>query len=114
MSKTDLLLFKMYEERTFLYLASLTIWIICLVAFYLIWSYLSKKPLGMQTLFDQMVKDLLIASVMSMLGHSLVNIDYNGLNATLATAILVNNYFWGLGLFLQFFTTMAIRYLREY
>ena len=37
-----------------------------------VWKYLNKKPLGMQTLFDLMIQDLIIANFMKTICSQLV------------------------------------------
>ena len=47
----------MKSEKVFLYTLLVIIGVVGLIVAYLILKYLNQKPLGMQTIFDPMIKD---------------------------------------------------------
>ena len=49
----------MLKEEIFLHSLRILVAIIFFVISYLVWKYFNKKALGMQTILDQMVKDLI-------------------------------------------------------
>ena len=49
--------FKMQSEKIFLFSIKAMVCMTAFLIFYLVWKYLNNKPLGMQTTFDQMIKD---------------------------------------------------------
>lgn len=75
-------------------------------------DYLSQKPLGMQTVFDVMVKDLLWTLIIIDINSDALNIDWGLVwNENFAFCALVCQHFMGLILFNQLFSTFLIRYL---
>lgn len=81
--------------------------------FNLIWTYLSKKPLGMQTCFDQMIKDLLVTSTACTLTSSLVTLGWGPFDLwpELAVAYIYAQTFVGIAMFTQMMMTVLVRYL---
>ena len=125
----------MYEERILLYCTLGLEWLIILAIFRLIWSYLNHKPLGksrtdvknkhkncttfdieigMQTLFDQMTKDLILASLGSAITASLSNSKYWSMNYFVAIAIIWAQYFAGILFLGQLLSTFVTRYIIIY
>ena len=57
----------MYHEIFFWIVFKGIFGIVSGIMLYLIWKYLSKKPLGMETLFDLLIKDLILTLAMSLI-----------------------------------------------
>ena len=78
-----------------------------------IWVYLSKKPLGMQTIFDVMIKDLLLINLSVAVPTSLVNVEplNEPWRPETAIVILLTTHTCGVALIMQAFTTVLVRYL---
>ena len=49
----------MLNEEIFLHVLRSVIAILFFIISYFVFEYFNKKPLGMQTIFDQMIKDLI-------------------------------------------------------
>ena len=52
----------MFGEKEFLNIVRLILFMFSSLLFYSVWKYLDQKPLGYQTVFDSMIKDLIIAT----------------------------------------------------
>ena len=103
-------------------------WLVALICYKIIWSYLNKKPLGknfknsqipsllkmsflgMQTLFDEMIKDYILAALCAYLGVTLSNLKYWTMMSEVALAIIWFQYFSAVIFFGQIFFTFVIRY----
>ena len=81
--------------------------------FNLIWSYLSKKPLGMQTFFDQMIKDLLVTCTLCTWTSSLTTLGWGpfSLWPDLALVYMVVQLLSGTAMFTQMMMVVLVRYL---
>ena len=79
----------------------------------LIWTYLNKNALGMQTILDQMVKDIIIIHGMTFISTNLalMKIVENPYNHYVALTIMIFHCFFALAIFWQIFVTVVIRYL---
>ena len=78
-----------------------------------IWMYLSKKPLGMQTVFDDMIKDLIILRILLVISSASINLDL-GLrpwNPTMAFMAVLFQHAIAFALIMQVFATVLIRHL---
>lgn len=87
--------------------------VITLLLFAIIWRYLGKKALGMQTPLDTLIKDLLIISYLASIFASLNSLKW-GLPAAypkLGVIQLRCQLFTGLALYLQILATVFVRYL---
>ena len=104
-------------------------WLVALICYKIIWSYLNKKPLGkkifkkeanifsekisflgMQTLFDEIIKDYILAAICAFLGATLSNLKYWLMTSEVALAIIWFQYFSAVVFFGQIFFTFVIRY----
>ena len=101
----------MLAEELFLHIVRTILIIGAAIKGCLIWNYLSKKPLGMQTIFDQMIKDLI-----RLLGIAFITQISSTLKATdkpynhyIALAIGISRYFTALSVLWQIFVTVVIR-----
>ena len=75
-----------------------------------VWKYLKKKPLGMQTLFDLMIQDLIIATFMKTLCSQLVLFKFGQeYPHYLAFVLVYFDYISVWAFFLQVFVTVLIR-----
>lgn len=63
-------------ENIIYYIVLSLVGFILLLNFSLIWYYISKKPLGKQTMYDKIIKDLLVTSGLFFVGVSLPNLDF--------------------------------------
>ena len=84
---------------------------ISFLMFYIIWSYLRKKALAMQTLRDEMIKELIISLIPLTLSTDLLNIDIGPISKEFAlfltyTRVALAQYF-----FMQVLIVTLIRYL---
>ena len=84
---------------------------ISFLMFYIIWSYLRKKLLAMQTLRDEMIKELIISLIPLTLSTDLLNIDIGPISKEFAlfltyTRVALAQYF-----FMQVLIVTLIRYL---
>ena len=95
----------------FAFVGVVLIFLVALGSMSIIWCYLTRKPLGMQTLFDRMIKDLILTSVAMMLigtFHSLRGIPWDPL---IAKIVIVANFWATFVNCNQVFNTILIRYL---
>ena len=75
-----------------------------------VWKYLNKKPLGMQTLFDLMIQDLIIATFMKTICSQLVLFKFvQEYPYYLAFVLVYFDYISVWVFFLQIFVTVLIR-----
>ena len=75
-----------------------------------VWKYLNKKPLGMQTLFDLMIQDLIIATFMKTICSQLVLFKFvQEYPYYLAFVLVYLDYISAWVFFLQIFVTVLIR-----
>ena len=75
-----------------------------------IWKYLDKKALGMQTLFDLMVKDLIVSTACFVLSSQLVLLKLvEKYNYYLAFVFVYFDYGSVWAFFLQIFVTVFLR-----
>lgn len=81
--------------------------------FNLIWTYLSKKPLGMQTYFDQVIKDLLVTSILCTWTSSLTTLGWGPFDLwpDLALVYMYVQLFTGMAMFTQMMMAVLVRYL---
>ena len=64
------------NEKIMYYLLLALEWLVFMLCFFAIRYYISKKPLGMQTSYDKIIKDLLVTSGLFFVGVSLPNLDF--------------------------------------
>ena len=69
---------------------------------------------GMQTLFDQMTKDLILASLSAAITASLSNAKYWSMNYYVGIAIIWAQYFASILFFGQLLSTVFTRYIIIY
>ena len=103
----------MQTEEIILYFLRFFLGSATVIKAYLIWNYLNKKALGMQTILDQMVKDIIIINGMTFISSSLtmIKIVKTPYNHYVAITLLMFRYFFVLAVFWQIFVTVVIRYL---
>ena len=91
--------------------------VIAYVLFYLIWSYLNKKALGMQTLYDIMIKDVMKSYMVSQaIVFLAVNVFGNlaPLPHWIAFSVAVLTYLSGFCFFLVILSSFLVRYALIY
>ena len=75
-----------------------------------VWKYLDKKALGMQTLFDLMIKDLIVSTACFVLSSQLVLLKFvEKYNYYLAYILVYFDYGSVWAFFLQIFITVLLR-----
>ena len=86
---------------------------IAIFIFYLYWKYLENKPLGMQTVLDQLVKDFMLLNTFAFFTSSLVYIKFqdNYSHEVAMTIIRINYATGGVAILLLLMATIIIRYL---
>ena len=105
---TSITMFLKYLLRGILLLASLAMTFL----YSILWKYLIKKPLGMQTPFDQTIKDLLLSSYVCANISSLVNLGFFvALPESLALFLVLLEIFMAISMFTQLLSTVLIRYM---
>ena len=129
----------MVSERSFLYGLLCLQWIVTPSIFWIIWSYLTSKPLGklvlprylketstsksnnifqfnlgMQTLFDQMIKDLILCSSIACLSSTLTNLEYQHMSSNVAIFFIYFQRFGAIIFFSQILSTFIIKYMCIY
>ena len=83
-----------------------------LTMFKIVFKYLNKKALGMQTILDHTIKDFIRISIMNLVTSWFVLVKFGITYAKpLAYGIVATNYFSVTAYFWQIFVTLAIRYL---
>ena len=104
---------KMQAEEFILHFLRLFFSITSLIMAYLIWNYLNKKALGMQTILDQMIKDITVILSMNIISGSfvLIKISEKPYDHYIALAICMSRNFFVLAMGWQIFVTGIIRYL---
>ena len=91
--------------------------VIAYVLFYLIWSYLNKKALGMQTLYDIMIKDVMKSFLVS---QAIVFLAVNVLGNLaplphwIAFSVAVLSYLSGFCFFLVILSSFLVRFALIY
>ena len=84
-----------------------------LVSGYMVKKYISRKALGMQTVFDQVIQDTINVIVLETLATWLVVVKFEGAyNEYLAQTLVIIRHFTIIALMLQFFVIVMIRYVR--
>lgn len=62
-------------EAVIFYILLAIVWLILIISFSIIWFYISKKPLGMQTMYDKITKDMLTVSLVAYVGAALPTLN---------------------------------------
>ena len=129
----------MVSERSFLYGLLCLQWIVTPSIFWIIWSYLTSKPLGsyftykylkdsfssksnnifqfnlgMQTLFDQMIKNLILCSSIACLSSTLTNLEYQHMSSNIAIFFIYLQRFGAIIFFTQILSTFIVKYMCIY
>ena len=84
---------------------------ISFLMFYIIWSYLRKKALAMQTLRDEMIKELIISLVPLTLSSDLLYIDICPISKEFALFLIYTRVALAQYFFMQVLIVTLIRYL---
>ena len=104
----------MNSEKVFLYTLLVIIGVVGMLIAYLILKYLNQKPFGMQTIFDQMIKDQIFLSIINSVVRFLMIfvIEYmNPINKTIALLINILNFMLLSAKIWQFSIILLIRHL---
>ena len=84
---------------------------ISFLMFYIIWSYLRKKALAMQTLRDEMIKELIISLIPLTLSTDLLYIDICPISKEFALFLIYTRVALAQYFFMQVLIVTLIRYL---
>ena len=104
----------MLTEEIFLQSVRIILLIATLTKLYLIWKYLTKKPLGMQTILDQVIKDFIKIFIMTIIPTFFATMKFEEPYAKpTAIFIVMIFYFTRLIFVWQFFIAAVIRYVLE-
>ena len=102
----------MQAEEIILHCVRVILLIGSLTKVYLIWNYLNKKPLGMQTILDQVIKDFIRLGIIGLIPSSLATFKFEQPYAIYtARAILIFFKFGTFCFIWQLCVTAIIRYL---
>ena len=104
----------MSSEWVFLYILNAILSIVGAFVGYLILKYLNQKALGMQTIYDQMIKDQIYLSIINSAVRFLmiIVIEYmNPINKTIALLINLLNFMLLSAKIWQFSIILLIRHL---
>ena len=100
----------MLKEEIFLHSLRILVAIIFFVISYLVWKYFNKKALGMQTILDQMVKDLIRFHILVFCFSWLVYVKFQETyNHYLALFAVMTAHFVTFVCFWQILVTTIIR-----
>ena len=100
----------MLKEEIFLHSLRILVAIIFFVISYLVWKYLNKKALGMQTILDQMVKDLIRFHILVFFFSWLLYLKFqDAYRHSLALFAVMTAYFVTFVCFWQILVTTIIR-----
>ena len=105
---------KMSSETVLLYILLAIFGIVGMILAHLILKYLNQKPLGMQTIFDQMIKDQIYLSITNSAVRivMIIVIEYmNPINRIIALLINLLNFMLLSGKIWQFSIILLIRHL---
>ena len=78
------------------------------------WHILLSHALGMQTIFDQMIKDLISSSSIACLGSTLTNLKHVHMNSEVAIFLIYFQRFGAIIFFCQILSTFTIKYMCIY
>ena len=100
----------MLLEEIFLHSLRIIVVITFFVISYLVWKYLNKKALGMQTILDQMVKDLIRFHILVFFFSWLVYVKFQETYSHyVALSAVMTTYFVTFVCFWQILVTTIIR-----
>ena len=68
----------------------------------------------MQTIFDQMIKDLITSSAIACLGSTLTNLEYGHMTSSVAVFLIYFQRLGGILFFSQILSTFVIKYMCIY
>ena len=100
-----------YEEQIVFFILLAVMWLVAILSLSLIWIYISNKAPGMQTLYDCLIKDLIVFSIVHLAVVTLVNMDLGGVPPWLAVCLAGLRLWAGLALLTQLLLVTIIRYL---
>ena len=103
----------MSSETIFLYILIAIFGIVGMIIAHLILKYLNQKPLGMQTIFDQMIKDQIYLTISLWVAHILILTSIEctkHINDNIALGLSILTFMLLLAKMWQFSMMLAIRY----
>ena len=101
----------MFEEQIVFFILQALVWLVAILSLSMIWIYISNKAPGMQTLYDCMVKDLILFSMVSLAGVTLINMDFGGVPPWVAVCLMCFRFWSGMALLNQLLVVIIVRYL---
>ena len=102
----------MSGQTVFLYILLAFFGIVGMILAHLILKYLNQKPLGMQTIFDQMIKDQIYLTISFWVVHTMI-LTFActiPINQTIALGLSLLNFMLLLAKIWQFIVILVIRY----
>ena len=102
----------MSSETVLLYILLAIFGIVGMILAHLILKYLNQKPLGMQTIFDQMIKDQIYLTISLWVVHTMIltSACTIPINQTIALGLSLLNFMLLLAKIWQFIMILVIRY----
>ena len=102
----------MSSQTVFLYILLAFFGIVGMILAHLILKYLNQKPLGMQTIFDQMIKDQIYLTISLWVVHTMIltSACTIPINQTIALGLSLLNFMLLLAKIWQFIMILVIRY----
>ena len=102
----------MSGQTVFLYILVAFFGIVGMILAHLILKYLNQKPLGMQTIFDQMIKDQIYLTISLWVVHTMIltSACTIPINQTIALGLSLLNFMLLLAKIWQFIMILVIRY----
>ena len=102
----------MSGQTVFLYILLAFFGIVGMILAHLILKYLNQKPLGMQTIFDQMIKDQIYLTISFWVVHTMIltSACTIPINQTIALGLSLLNFMLLLAKIWQFIVILVIRY----
>ena len=103
-------LFTMEAIQVFFICLLFCIRFLSLSLFFMIWSYLRNKSLNMQTLKDEMIKEVIWSSLPMTIGNDLVCIGIGPIPKVMAIFIIYTRNVMAVYFFLQIFVAVMVKY----
>ena len=102
---------ELFHEKLIFHAILAVVLVVAIANFSIIWYYISKKALGMQTMYDIMIKDMIMVSLASFIVATLVNLDIGPINPSLATFLADLQYCSGMVFLVQLLLMVGTRYV---
>ena len=101
----------MTGEQIIVYFLLILVWLLAVISLSMIWIYISNKAPGMQTLYDCMIKDLVLVSMLRFAGRAAINMVFGKVPPWLAVCLICFRFMSGMATLVQLFLVIVVRYL---